>query len=66
MWHNIFALGVSVREKVTRSVLICLFLPVAFRLFGKRSSDTPARLTSRSWCSWPTRCKTGSSETMSR
>ena len=36
MWHNIFALGVSVGEKVIRSVLIYLFLLVAFRLFGKR------------------------------
>lgn len=36
MWHNIFALGVGVGEKVIRSVLIYLFLLVAFRLFGKR------------------------------
>ncbi len=36
MWHNIFGLGVSVGEKVIRSVLIYLFLLVAFRLFGKR------------------------------
>jgi len=36
MWHNIFALGVSVGEKVIRSVLIYLFLLVAFRVFGKR------------------------------
>ncbi|MGH2913401.1 MAG: DUF421 domain-containing protein [Solirubrobacteraceae bacterium] len=36
MWHNIFALGVGAGEKVIRSVLIYLFLLVAFRLFGKR------------------------------
>jgi uncharacterized membrane protein YcaP (DUF421 family) len=36
MWHNIFALGLSVGEKVIRSVLIYLFLLIAFRLFGKR------------------------------
>lgn len=36
MWHNIFALGVGLGEKVIRSVLIYLFLLVAFRLFGKR------------------------------
>jgi uncharacterized membrane protein YcaP (DUF421 family) len=36
MWHNIFALGVSVGEKVIRSVLIYLFLLIAFRVFGKR------------------------------
>jgi uncharacterized membrane protein YcaP (DUF421 family) len=36
MWHHIFALGVSVGEKVIRSALIYLFLLVAFRLFGKR------------------------------
>jgi len=35
MWHNIFALGVSVGEKVIRSVLIYLFLLIAFRVFGK-------------------------------
>ncbi len=36
MWHNMFALGVSLGEKVIRSVLIYLFLLVAFRVFGKR------------------------------
>ncbi|MGH2882532.1 MAG: DUF421 domain-containing protein [Solirubrobacteraceae bacterium] len=36
MWHNIFALGVGVGEKVIRSALIYLFLLVAFRIFGKR------------------------------
>ncbi len=36
MWHDIFTLGVSVGEKVVRSVLIYLFLLVAFRVFGKR------------------------------
>jgi uncharacterized membrane protein YcaP (DUF421 family) len=36
MWHNIFALGVSVGEKVIRSMLIYLFLLIAFRVFGKR------------------------------
>ena len=36
MWHTIFALGVSLGEKVIRSVLIYLFLLVAFRVFGKR------------------------------
>lgn len=36
MWHQIFALGVSVGEKVIRSAVIYLFLLVAFRVFGKR------------------------------
>jgi uncharacterized membrane protein YcaP (DUF421 family) len=36
MWHNTFALGVSVGEKVIRSVVIYLFLLIAFRVFGKR------------------------------
>ncbi len=36
MWHNVFALGVSVGEKVSRSVLIYLFILIAFRVFGKR------------------------------
>jgi uncharacterized membrane protein YcaP (DUF421 family) len=36
MWHSIFALGVSLGEKVIRTVLIYLFLLVAFRVFGKR------------------------------
>jgi uncharacterized membrane protein YcaP (DUF421 family) len=36
MWHNIFALGVSVGEKVVRSALVYLFLLIAFRVFGKR------------------------------
>ncbi len=36
MWHNMFALGVSVGEKVIRSALIYLFLLIAFRVFGKR------------------------------
>lgn len=36
MWHDIFSMGVSVGEKAIRSVLIYLFLLVAFRVFGKR------------------------------
>lgn len=36
MWHNMFALGVNVGEKVVRSALIYLFLLIAFRVFGKR------------------------------
>ncbi|MGH2871277.1 MAG: DUF421 domain-containing protein [Solirubrobacteraceae bacterium] len=36
MWHDMFALGTSVGEKVIRSVVIYLFLLVAFRVFGKR------------------------------
>ena len=36
MWHQIFALGVPVSEKVIRSALIYVFLLVAFRVFGKR------------------------------
>ncbi len=36
MWHSIFVLGVSLGEKVIRTVLIYLFLLVAFRVFGKR------------------------------
>lgn len=36
MWHNIFALSESAGEKVIRSVLIYLFVLIAFRMFGKR------------------------------
>jgi uncharacterized membrane protein YcaP (DUF421 family) len=36
MWHQIFAMGVSVGDKVIRSALIYVFLLVAFRVFGKR------------------------------
>ncbi len=36
MWHAIFHLQVSLGEKVVRSVLVYVFLVVAFRVAGKR------------------------------
>jgi uncharacterized membrane protein YcaP (DUF421 family) len=36
MWHNMFALGLPLAEKVLRPVLVYLFLIVGLRLAGKR------------------------------
>jgi uncharacterized membrane protein YcaP (DUF421 family) len=36
MWHDIFALGAPVVEKMVRPVAVYLFLVVALRVFGKR------------------------------
>src|SRR5579871_5305914 len=36
MWHEIFALGVPVAEKILRPVLVYVFLVVVLRVFGKR------------------------------
>ena len=36
MWHNMFALDVSVLEKILRAVIVYVFLIVALRLAGKR------------------------------
>jgi uncharacterized membrane protein YcaP (DUF421 family) len=36
MWHSIFHLQTSLGDKVVRSVLIYLFVVIAFRLGGKR------------------------------
>jgi uncharacterized membrane protein YcaP (DUF421 family) len=36
MWHDIFAFGVPVAEKILRPALVYIFLVVALRVFGKR------------------------------
>ncbi len=36
MWHDIFALGAPVVEKMLRPVTVYIFLVVALRVFGKR------------------------------
>src|SRR5579864_8413046 len=36
MWHDIFAVGVPVVEKILRPVLVYAFLVVLLRVFGKR------------------------------
>ena len=36
MWHDIFALGAPVVEKMLRPVIVYAFLVVALRVFGKR------------------------------
>ena len=36
MWHEIFALGAPVAEKVLRPVIVYVFLVVLLRIFGKR------------------------------
>ena len=36
MWHDIFAMGVNVGEKLLRDLLIYVFLVIALRLRGKR------------------------------
>ena len=36
MWHDIFALGAPVVEKMFRPVVVYIFLVVSLRVFGKR------------------------------
>jgi uncharacterized membrane protein YcaP (DUF421 family) len=36
MWHEIFAVGAPVAEKILRPVLVYFFLVVSLRVFGKR------------------------------
>src|SRR5881398_2136510 len=36
MWHNMFALGLPILEKMLRPVLVYAFLVVGLRLAGKR------------------------------
>jgi uncharacterized membrane protein YcaP (DUF421 family) len=36
MWHDIFALGAPVVEKMLRPVIVYIFLVVSLRVFGKR------------------------------
>ena len=36
MWHNMFALGLPIAEKILRPILVYLFLIVGLRLAGKR------------------------------
>jgi uncharacterized membrane protein YcaP (DUF421 family) len=36
MWHDIFALGAPVIEKMLRPVLVYAFMVIALRIFGKR------------------------------
>ena len=36
MWHNMFALGMPMAEKILRPILVYLFLIVGLRLAGKR------------------------------
>jgi uncharacterized membrane protein YcaP (DUF421 family) len=36
MWHEIFALGVPVLDKILRPVIVYIFLVIALRIFGKR------------------------------
>src|SRR5260370_5324348 len=36
MWHNMFALGLPIAEKILRPILVYAFLIVGLRLAGKR------------------------------
>jgi uncharacterized membrane protein YcaP (DUF421 family) len=36
MWHNMFALGLPILEKILRPILVYLFLIIGLRLSGKR------------------------------
>jgi uncharacterized membrane protein YcaP (DUF421 family) len=36
MWHDMFAVGVPLAEKVLRPAIVYIFLVVALRIFGKR------------------------------
>ena len=36
MWHDIFAVGVPIAEKVLRPMIVYFFLVVVLRIFGKR------------------------------
>ena len=36
MWHNMFALGLPIAEKILRPIFVYVFLIVALRLAGKR------------------------------